>query len=123
MKKVQSMSEFNVEVTPMEDFAVIRSQGYINNLGGERIAQECYDLMDRGYQNFIINLDKSKVVNSIGISILIEIIEKIVDKKGQLAFSNLTPTIAKTLKIMGLLQYADSYEDENQAISAFQNTR
>ncbi len=41
-------------------------------------------------------------MNSIGISILIEIIEEILNKNGRLAFSNLTPTVAKTFKIMGL---------------------
>ena len=117
------MSEFNIEVTPMSDFAVLRSQGYINNLGGEKIASECYNLMSKGYSSFILNLNESKVVNSIGISILIEIIEKVIDRKGQLAFSNLTPTIAKTFKIMGLLQFANNYDDESQAISAFKNNQ
>ena len=51
--------------------------------------------MEQGNRYFVINLVGSKVVNSIGISILIEIIEKILEVKGKLAFCGLTPTISK----------------------------
>ncbi len=114
------MTDFHVDVVKSADFAVLRSHGYINNLGGEKIAEECYRMMDQSINRFIVNLDGSKVVNSIGISILIEIIEKVMEKKGRLAFSNLTPTIAKTFRIMGLLQYAELFEDESAAARKFQ---
>ena len=113
------MSNFKVEVQPMDSFVVLRSEGYINNLGGEQIAVECFRLMEEGYDKFILNLNNSKVVNSIGISILIEIIEKIISREGRLAFTNLTPTIAKTFKIMGLLQFTELFNDEYTAIDAF----
>jgi anti-anti-sigma factor len=112
------MVEFNVEIERLDSLAIVRSDGYINNLGGEKIANECYRLIDTGCSSFLLNLEKSKVVNSIGISILIELIERILETNGKLAFTNLTPTVAKTFKIMGLLQYADLYNEESSAISA-----
>lgn len=113
------MGEFSVNVEKYDRFAVVRSQGYINNLGGEEIAQECRNIMQTGVNALILNLQDSTVVNSIGISILIEIIEEILNKKGRLAFSNLTPTVAKTFKIMGLLQFAEHFDTEQVAIQAF----
>lgn len=113
------MADFNVNSQNFGSFAVIRSNGYINNLGGERIAKECRDLMKGGINGLILNLKESTVVNSIGISILIEIIEDIIRKDGRLAFSDLTPTVAKTFKIMGLLQFAELFENEQEAINAF----
>ena len=112
------MSEFSVRIEEMGSLAIMRSNGYINNLGGEKIADECYKLISKGCKDFVINLEDSKVVNSIGISILIELIEKILEIKGQLAFSNLTPTVSKTFRIMGLLQYAKLFEDEQAAVRA-----
>jgi anti-anti-sigma regulatory factor len=47
---------------------------------------------------------------------LIEIIEKILEIDGRLAFCSLTPTIEKTFHIMGLAQYAGIYQDEAAAI-------
>jgi len=113
------MQEFKVEIEECGSFAVLRSTGYINNLGGEKIAEECHKLMNTGCDHLILNLAKSTVVNSIGISILIEIIESIIAKEGRLAFSNLTPTIAKTFRIMGLLQFTELFEGEVDARSAF----
>lgn len=112
------MSNFNVSVETQEGLAIIKSFGYINNLGGEKIAQECEHLFEKNFNKLILNLENSSIVNSIGISILIEIIEKVLAKDGHLAFTNLTPTIAKTFRIMGLLQYADHYPDVSTAVEA-----
>jgi anti-anti-sigma factor len=112
------MSEFELEVKRLDNCAVIRSNGYINNLGGEKIAIECRKLIQDEYRNIILNLERSPVVNSIGISILIEIIESILSKNGRLSFCHLTPTIAKTFRIMGLFQFSEFFSDESSAIKA-----
>ena len=97
--------------------AVLYTKGYINNVGGEEIANRAYELMDDGVRTLLLNLRETKIVNSIGISILIEIIEKMMEKEGKLAFCCLTPVIEKTFQIMGLAQYAQIYKDENAAVA------
>jgi anti-anti-sigma factor len=111
-------TELKVAVKKEPGFAILRTDGYINNPGGEKIARECYKLMDEGYKHFILSFEKSKVINSIGISILIEILEKVLELKGTLYFTGLTSTIAKTFKIMGLTEYAKIYETEDEAVAA-----
>ena len=96
--------------------AVIHTDGYINNQGGEEIAKVAYDLIERGHTRLLLNLAGTKIVNSIGISILIEIIEKMLEIDGRLAFCSLTPTIEKTFHIMGLAQYASIYPDQEAAL-------
>jgi anti-anti-sigma factor len=108
--------ELTLSVRRENEYAVLATEGYINNIGAEKIANTCYQLMSEGYKKFILNFEKSRVINSIGISILIEIIEKIIEIKGFLIFCCLTPTIAKTFKIMGLAQYADIKPTEEEAI-------
>ena len=100
------------------DVAVFWTDGYINNQGGEEIARQAYAQLDSGAQALVLNLEKTRIVNSIGISILIEVLEKVMDRKGVLAFCNLTPTIDKTFRIMGLAQYASIYPTEEQALRA-----
>ena len=96
--------------------AILYTKGYINNVGGEEIANRAYELMDDGVRTLLLNLRETKIVNSIGISILIEIIEKMMEKGGQIAFCCLTPVIHKTFQIMGLANYAAIYNDEETAI-------
>lgn len=113
---------FSLTVEERGDYALIRTEGYVNNLGGEKIGEVAEQCIEKGIQRLILNFEKSSVVNSIGISILIEVIEKIVDIDGRIVFCHLTKTISKTFHIMGLTQYADIYETEDDAIAGIQQS-
>jgi anti-anti-sigma factor len=99
-----------------DELAVIYTEGYINNQGGEEIARVAHQAMEQGRTVLLLNLVGTKIVNSIGISILIEIIEEMLKIEGRLAFCCLTPTIEKTFNIMGLTQYAEIFPDEEAAL-------
>ena len=103
-----------------EGIGLISAAGYINNEGGQAIADAAGELMSDGCKTLLIDLDGTRIINSIGVSILLEILEKLMDVKGRLAFCNLTPTIAKTFEIMGLVQYATIYPDRGTAQSALE---
>lgn len=107
--------ELKVAVDRKPNGAVLYTKGYINNVGGEEIAVKAYELMDADVRTLLLNLRDTKIVNSIGISILIEIIEKMIDKGGTIAFCCLTPVIHKTFQIMGLANYARIFENEEAA--------
>jgi anti-anti-sigma factor len=114
-----AMSEIlELTVDRRDGLAVVYTEGYINNQGGEEIARAAYELIDGGYKVLLLNLAGTKIVNSIGISILIEIIEKMIEINGKLGFCCLTPTIDKTFHIMGLAQYAPIFADEGSAVAA-----
>ena len=108
---------FNIIVEEQADYAIIRTEGYVNNLGGEKIGEAADGLLEKGIRKLVINFEKSNIVNSIGISILIEVIEKIVDVDGRICFCFLTKTIEKTFNIMGLTQYAEIYDTEADAVN------
>ncbi len=107
-----------VTVERRGDVAVLWTDGYINNQGGEEIAREAYAQLEAGARALLLNLEKTRIVNSIGISILIEVLERVMDRKGELAFCGLTPTIDKTFRIMGLAQYAKIYPSQEEALRA-----
>jgi len=100
-----------------EGFGLIAAAGYINNEGGQAIADAATELIEGGCGTLLIDLEGTRIINSIGVSILLEIMEKLLEDKGQLAFCNLTPTISKTFEIMGLVQYATVFPDRDTAQS------
>ena len=108
--------ELRVAVDRRQNGAILYTKGYINNVGGEEIANRAYELMDADVRSLLLNLRETKIVNSIGISILIEIIEKMMEKGGRIAFCCLTPVIHKTFQIMGLANYASIFADEETAV-------
>ena len=108
-------TDFNLISELHDKTLVIKTEGYINNIGGEKIVGEF--TKHAGVSKLILNLEKSKVVNSIGISHLIEVIEKLNQRDGKLVFTNLDPTIEKTFTIMGLFQFAEKADSVESALS------
>jgi anti-anti-sigma factor len=110
-----AMNSFQVTVLREPGYAVLRTEGYINNLGAERIEQEIEPLIEQGCKRFIINFARSPIINSMGFSILIGIIERMLEIQGVLVFTNLTEVNAETMEIMGLTQYAHLLPTEEEA--------
>jgi len=108
-------TDFNLTSELHNKTLVIKTDGYINSSGGEKIVKEFSKHI--GITKLILNLEKSKVVNSIGISHLIEVIEKLNQDNGKLVFTNLDPTIEKTFTIMGLFQFAEKADTVEAALS------
>ncbi len=104
------------QTNSIENLVVIATEGYLNKDLGEEIQQIAQKHIDEGSKIFLINLKDSKIVNSIGASILIELIEQLQDIDGQLVFCDLAPIIEKTFKIMGLTKYCTVYPSQEEAI-------
>ena len=110
------MSDFSLTTKKEGEILIIKTDGYLNNVGGEKIAEACYENIDSGTKNILLDLENSKVVNSIGVSILIEIIEKLQEVDGQLGYYNLAPIVEKTFNIMGISKYSKVFSSEAEAI-------
>ncbi len=115
------VSEFNLNSEVKNDCVVIKTTGYVNNLGGQKIIDEFNTYHQNGLNNYILNLAESKVVNSIGISFLIEVIEKLNESKGKLVFTNLDPSVDKTFTIMGLFHYAEKADTVDAGLQLLNN--
>jgi len=109
--------EVSHEILPKQ-IGLIKARGYINNEGGQVVADAVSHLMDQGIQKILIDLKETTIINSIGVSILLEIMERLLDNKGRLAFANLRPTIQKTFEIMGLDQYSSIHSTQEEAVDA-----
>ena len=94
---------------------ILETDGYINDAAAERVADAGHALIDDGLKLLVINIEKSRIISSIGISVPIELIERLREMDGKVAFCCATPTIAKTLRIMGLLKVAETHDAEADA--------
>jgi len=104
----------------VENCLIIKTPEYVNKESGENIVGEFNKHFDQGIKKLVIDMADSSVVNSIGISFLIEIIEKLNDVDGKMIFCNLDPSIEKTLKIMGLFNYAGTAETVETAVQVLE---
>ena len=109
--------QFTLSSEIRENCLVIATSGYVNNVGGEAIAKEFARHFQDGIRKVIVNLAQSKVVNSIGMSFLIDIIDQLNDEGGKLVFTNLDPAVDKMLTIMGLFQFAGKEKTVDDALT------
>ena len=109
------MTRFAVEVVREPEYAIFRTDGYINNLGAERIEQEYDALVAGGCRHFVINFEKSPIINSMGLAILLGIIEKNLTTQGVIAFCCLTEVNEETMEIMDISQYVTLLKTEEDA--------
>ena len=68
MSKIISTEEHN-------NFVVVKTEGYFNKDLGELVISLVEENVKENKYHFILDLEQSKIVNSIGASILIEVIE------------------------------------------------
>lgn len=97
--------------------AVIYASDYLNKLTGERIERECKKQLDSGCRALVINFSDTELVNSIGVSILLGIIN-IAEKNGaQLIFSDVNNQTAELFEMLGLTRHVVLARDEEEALS------
>ena len=105
--------------------AVVYAGDYLNKLTGERIERECRRQLDGGCRALIIDFSDTKLVNSIGISILLGIID-IAEKNGALiVFSDVNNQTVELFEMLGLTRHVFLAKNESEAllsISRFETT-
>jgi anti-anti-sigma factor len=97
--------------------AVIYASDYLNKLTGERIERECKNQLDSGCRALVINFSDTELVNSIGVSILLGIID-IAQKNGaRLIFSDVNIHTAELFEMLGLTRHVLLARDEEEALA------
>jgi len=97
--------------------AVVFASDYLNKLTGERIERECKKQLDSGARALVIDFSDTELVNSIGISILLGIID-IAEKSGALVvFSDVNSETIQLFEMLGLTRHVVLAKDEQEALS------
>jgi stage II sporulation protein AA (anti-sigma F factor antagonist) len=97
--------------------AVVYASDYLNKLSGERIERECKKQLDLGARALVIDFSDTELVNSIGISILLGIID-IAEKIGALVvFSDVNDETVQLFDMLGLTRHVVLARDEQEALS------
>ena len=98
--------------------AVVYASDYLNKLTGERIEHECKKQLDSGARALVIDFSDTELVNSIGISILLSIID-IAEKSGALVvFSDVNKETIQLFEMLGLTRHVVLAKDEQEALSS-----
>ena len=96
--------------------AVIYASDYLNKLSGEKIERECRRQLNCGCRALVIDFSDTQLVNSIGISILLGIID-VAEKSGaQIVFSDVNNQTVQLFEMLGLTRHVVLAKDEREAL-------
>ncbi len=97
--------------------AVIYAGDYLNKLSGERIERECRLQLEAGYRALVINFRDTELVNSIGVSILLGVIDAAETAGAQLVFSDVNLQTVELFEMLGLTRHVALAASEQEAFT------
>jgi len=98
------------------DVAILYVDGYLNSLLAETLEKSVLGKMGDGYMKFIMDFDRTRMINSIGISIVIGIVKSITEKGGVLAFTHLSRVNRELFDITGVSGLVKVFKDKEEAL-------
>ena len=111
------MSEFNIETKEVNKVLVVRTFGYLDDTGGKIFGEEIEKLIAKGYTYYVFNLAKTPVINSTGLSTLLDTMVQIIDyNDGEVVITGLTKLTETALRMTGVLTMCEHRSTEEEAI-------
>src|SRR5882762_10025755 len=103
--------------------AIIYASDYLNKLSGERIERECKRQLESGRRALVINFRDTELVNSIGVSILVGVIDAAEQNQARLIFSDVNNHTAELFQMLGLTRHVRLASSEDEALSLVSEAR
>lgn len=85
--------------------AVVYAGDYLNKLSGEAVERECKRRLDEGAKTLVVNFSETELVNSIGVSILLGVIDAAQIAGAQLVFSDVKEDTVELFEMLGLTNH------------------
>jgi anti-anti-sigma factor len=110
--------ELKVSTRRHDGVAIIDLEGDVTTFAEEKINNAYQQVSGEGAKQILLNFRQSDYINSAGIAILIGIVTE-VNRRGQrLAVSGLSQHFQKIFRMVGLAQYAEIYQTDDEALEA-----
>ncbi len=107
----------SVRTRRVGDAAVIYAGDYLNKLSGEQVERECKQQLQSGCRALVLSFRDTELVNSIGVSILMGVIDAAEQASARLIFSDVDDHTADLFEMLGLTRHVNIAKDESEALS------
>ncbi len=85
--------------------ATVFADDYLNKLSGEKIERECRRRLESGVKTLIVNFAETQIINSIGVSILLGVIDAAQDAGAKVVFSEMKAETIELFEMLGLTNH------------------
>lgn len=95
-----------IDVRRDGETAVVYANEYLNKITGEKIERECRQRIDEGCTRLLVSFRDTEIVNSIGISILLGVIDAASGANAEVIFTDVNEDTAQLFDSLGLTRHA-----------------
>ena len=95
----------DVQIRRDENTTTVFAGDYLNKISGEQIERECRRQLDAGCETLILNFAETELVNSIGVSILLGVIDAANDANAKVVFSDVKEDTVELFEMLGLTNH------------------
>ena len=85
--------------------ATVFAGDYLNKLSGETIERECKRQLEAGAKRLVVNFSETEIVNSIGVSILLGVIDAAENAGAEIVFSDVREETIELFDMLGLTRH------------------
>ena len=108
--------ELNVSIRERDTVAIIDLIGDVTTFAEEKINSAYTKVTDIGAKKILLNFRQNDYINSAGIAILIGVVTEVNRNNQRLAVSGLSQHFQRIFRMVGLSQYIDIYQEEEEAL-------
>jgi anti-anti-sigma factor len=83
----------------------ISAGDYLNKLSGEQIEYECRRRLETGCKQLVVDFSETEIINSIGISILLGVIDTASNNGAKVVFSDVNEHTVELFEMLGLTNH------------------
>ncbi len=113
-------TNITISVQTEGETATVFASDYLNKLSGEIIERECKRQLEAGCKTLVVNFAETEIVNSIGVSILLGVIDAASNADASVVFSDVNDETIELFEMLGLTNHVTVMSQESRVES--QNT-
>lgn len=110
---------FDITVKNIDDIAIVYPAGYIDFEAKDIMIPFFSELMENKIKRILINFQNVKKINSMGLSVILEIIDDLKEQHAKIRYSNLSRQNEKLFELIGLTEFGEMYSSEIEALANF----
>ncbi len=110
------LANMKVDTRQSEGTLVVYVGGYLNSSLGEEVEKVVDAQVESGTRRLLLNFGQTRMVNSIGISFIIGVVEKLMEERGRMAFCEVNGINRELFQLTGLAKHVQSFDTEEEAL-------
>lgn len=87
--------------------AVVYAGDYVNKISGEQIERECKNKLGEGCEELVLNFSRTELVNSVGVSILLGIIDTASSRGAKVVFMDVKESTVELFDMLGVSKHVE----------------